>query len=525
MSLDSLASWLLVGSLVVLFGVLAVRFSVRSGLPSLLIYLAIGLLLGERFLGVRYDNALLTEILGYAALTVILIEGGITTQWRGVKRSIGPAVSLATVGVLVSVGVVAFAAHAVLGLPWQTALIVGAVLSSTDAAAVFSVLRRVPLPRRVSGILEVESGLNDPPVVILVTLFSLRAAGQGGDGTWLHVAAIALVELAGGLTMGLVIGWLGGRLLKAISGSAATVFAIGVIAVAIMAYGLADRLHLSGFAACYVAALVLGNLDLPHRASFIGLSTALGWLAQIGLFVLLGLLADPKEFVAQLWPAVALGTILLLVARPLSVLLSCGPFRLSWREHAFLSWAGLRGAVPVVLATVPTLVGAPGMMWLFDLVFVLVVIFTLVQAPTLPWVARRLGVIAAHHEVDLAVESTSLDEVGADLLEVSVGPGSHLAGIEISELRLPPKANVSLIVRADTTIVPGSSTLIRRGDRLLVVVPSAHRVATQARLEAVSTSGRLAGWTRGAPASDEVDHSLPPSLPRRLWGRVTRPDA
>ena len=150
MSLDSLASWLLVGSLVVLFGVLAVRFSVRSGLPSLLIYLAIGLLLGERFLGVRYDNALLTEILGYAALTVILIEGGITTQWRGVKRSIGPAVSLATFGVLVSVGVVAFAAHAVLGLPWQTALIVGAVLSSTDAAAVFSVLRRVPLPRRVS---------------------------------------------------------------------------------------------------------------------------------------------------------------------------------------------------------------------------------------------------------------------------------------------------------------------------------------------------------------------------------------
>ena len=473
MSLDSLASWLLVGSLVVLFGVLAVRFSVRSGLPSLLIYLAIGLLLGERFLGVRYDNALLTEILGYAALTVILIEGGITTQWRGVKRSIGPAVSLATFGVLVLTSV----------RPAELA-IVGAVLSSTDAAAVFSVLRRVPLPRRVAGILEVESGLNDPPVVILVTLFSLRAAGQGGDGTWLHVAAIALMELAGGLTMGLVIGWLGGRLLKAISGSAATVFAIGVIAVAIMAYGLADRLHLSGFAACYVAALVLGNLDLPHRASFIGLSTALGWLAQIGLFVLLGLLADPKEFVAQLWPAVALGTILLLVARPLSVLLSCGPFRLSWREHAFLSWAGLRGAVPVVLATVPTLVGAPGMMWLFDLVFVLVVIFTLVQAPTLPWVARRLGVIAAHHEVDLAVESTSLDEVGADLLEVSVGPGSHLAGIEISELRLPPKANVSLIVRADTTIVPGSSTLIRRGDRLLVVVPSAHRVATQARLEA-----------------------------------------
>ena len=198
------------------------------------------------------------------------------------------------------------------------------------------------------------------PVVILVTLFSLRAAGQGGDGTWLHVAAIALMELAGGLTMGLVIGWLGVACSKAISGSAATVFAIGVIAVAITAYGLADRLPLSGFAACYVAALVLGNLDLPHRASFIGLSTALGWLAQIGLFVLLGLLADPKEFVAQLWPA-GWRSARSCSRRTAPVGAARGPSGCRGASTPSCR-AGLRGAVPVVLATVPTLVGAPGMM-------------------------------------------------------------------------------------------------------------------------------------------------------------------
>jgi cell volume regulation protein A len=508
-SLDALSVWLLVGAGVVLLGVAAVRLSVRSGLPSLLIYLGIGLVLGKGALGISYDNALLTEVLGYAALVLILIEGGVTTEWRGIRRSIAPATSLATVGVLVSVGVVAVAAHVLLGLTWEVALVVGAVLASTDAAAVFSVLRRVPLPRRLAGILEVESGLNDPPVVILVTLFSLRAAGQAGESSWGVVALIAVAELVGGAAIGLAVGWLGGQALKRLAGSTATIFAIGVVSVAVLAYGLADLVHTSGFIACFLASLVLGNLDLPHRASFLGLGTALGWLAQIGLFVLLGLLADPFAFGAQIVPALVLGTVLLLVARPLSVLLSCAPFGLPWREHAFLSWAGLRGAVPIVLATVPTVLGIPGLSWLVDLVFVLVVIFTIVQAPTLPFVARALGVTEGHHQVDLAVESTSLDDLGADLLEVEVGPGSRLSGVEVGELRLPAKANVALVVRDDRALVPAAATLIRRGDRLLVVVPTSQRAATQKRLYAVSRDGRLAGWIRpeaarrrrgGAPA-------------------------
>ena len=390
-SLDDLTLALLVGSLVLVVSVAAVRLSLRSGLPSLLIYLGIGLVLGEAGFGIHYEDQRLTQVLGYAALVLILVEGGLTTQWSGIRRSVAPAAVLATVGVGVSVLVVGVAAHYLLGWNWQVAFLVAAVLASTDAAAVFSVLRRVPLPRQISGVLEAESGFNDAPVVLLVTAI---AAGMAPDATphplW-QVGIIATLELVGGAVIGLAIGWLGARLLRLVASTSSALFAIGVISVAVLAYAAADVLHTSGFLACYLAALVLGNQRMPHRPAVLGFATAIGWLAQIGLFVLLGLLAHPGNFLDVLWPALVVGAALLLLGRPLSVLVSCLPFGMSWRTQAFLSWAGLRGAVPVVLATVPGTVGAPGVTWLFDLVFVLVVVFTVVQAPTLPWVARRLG--------------------------------------------------------------------------------------------------------------------------------------
>lgn len=491
---DDLALWLLAGATVILVGLIAVRFSARSGFPSLLIYLGIGLLLGESGLGIQWDDAVLTEVLGYAALVLILTEGGVTTSWSAVRRSVIPAVSLATVAVVVSVAVIATAAHVILTVSWPVALIVGAVLSSTDAAAVFSVLRRVPLPRSLSGILELESGLNDPPVVILVTVFAAQAAGAADEQPWWMLALIAIGELAGGAVVGLAVGWIGSWVLRHLVVGSSTLFAIGVLTVSVAGYGAAALMHLSGFAACFVASLLLGNLGLPHRAAVTGFATAMGWLAQIGLFVLLGLLASPSEFAPQVLPALGLGVILLLVARPVSVLLSCAPLRVPWRHQVFLSWAGLRGAVPVVLATVPAVMGTPGIDWLFNLVFVLVAVFTAVQAPTLPWVAKRLGIVAAHHQVDLQVETTALDELGAELLEVSVGVGSRLSGVEVQELRLPVDANVTLVVRGDRSFVPSPGTIIRPHDTLVVIAPSAQRSSVQKRLYAVSRDGRLAGW-------------------------------
>jgi cell volume regulation protein A len=491
---DDLSLALLVGSVVLVVAVAAVRLSVRSGLPSLLIYLGIGLALGEGGLGIRYDSQELTQVLGYAALVLILVEGGISTQWAGIRRSVAPAAVLATVGVAVSVVVVAVVAHLVLGWSWEVSLLIGAVVASTDAAAVFSVLRRVPLPRRISGMLEAESGFNDAPTVLLVTALASQLAPDAEGEPWWQVGALAGLELAGGALVGLAVGWLGARLLRAVATTSSALFAIGVLSMAVLAYGAADLVHTSGFIACYLAALVLGNVSLPHRPSVMGFATAIGWLAQIGLFVLLGLLASPSGFAAQLVPALVVGAAVLL-GRPLSVIASCTPFRIPWRTQAFLSWAGLRGAVPIVLATVPVTAGTPGVEWMFDLVFVLVVVFTLIQAPTLPWVARALKVDAAHHRVDLAVEATPLTELGAELLEIDIGAASRLAGVRVFELRLPRGANVALVVRGGGSFVPRDVDVLRHGDQLLVVAPSAVRAAVERRLYQVSRGGRLAEWT------------------------------
>jgi len=495
-STGDLTRVLLVGSAVLLIAVGAVRLSVRSGLPSLLIYLLIGVVLGESGLGkIQFDNSELTQVLGYSALVLILAEGGLTTSWRGIRRSVAPALVLSTVGVVVSVFVVAVAARFVLNLSWTVALLLGAILSSTDAAAVFSVLRRVPLPRRVSGMLEAEAGFNDAPVVILVIALAGNAADPGHAHPWWVLLLHAAGELAGGAVIGLGIGWLGGAILRRLASNASGLFSIAVIAVTVLAYAVAGSLHTSGFIATYLAGLVLGNMRLPHQSAVHGFSAALGWLAQIGLFVLLGLLASPSGFGAQFVPALVVGSVLLLLARPLSVFVSLTPFRMPWRTQAFLSWAGLRGAVPVVLATVPLTMGTPGVDWIFDFVFVLVVVFTFIQGPTLPWVAHRLGVAEGHTTKGLDVEATPLEELGADLLHVSVGPTSLMGGVRVFELRLPEGANVTLVVRDGAGFVPQPQTVLRHGDELLIVSTSTVRDVAERRVRAVSRHGRLAGWS------------------------------
>jgi cell volume regulation protein A len=494
-SISNLDHSLLVGTLVLLVAVAAVRLSVRSGLPSLLLYLGIGLVIGGSGFGIHYDSAELTRVLGYGALILILAEGGLSTSWVDIRHSVAPAALLSTLGVVVSVAVVSLAAHLVLDVSWTVAMLIGAVLASTDAAAVFSVLRRVPLPRRLTGMLEAEAGFNDAPVVILVVALAEQATTGGSThDMWWQLLLIAVAELVGGATVGLLIGYAGGQLIRRIGSSSSGLFSIGVVSLTVLAYATGASLHVSGFLAAYLSALVLGNMRLPHRAAVRGFAQALGWLAQIGLFVLLGLLASPARLPAQIVPAIVIGLALLLVARPLSVILSLTPFRVPWRDQAFLSWAGLRGGVPIVLATVPLTMGTPNAQQLFDLVFVLVVIFTLVQAPALPWMARRLGVTDTDRAVDLEVEATPLDELRADILQMSINPTSLLHGVEVFELRLPAGANVTLVVRGGQGFVPSPRTTLRHGDQLLIVATAESRQAAELRVREVSKLGRLAGW-------------------------------
>lgn len=496
MSVDRLGTVLLIGAVVLLIAVVAVRLTTRSGLPSLLLYLGLGLLIGEKGLGLRFDDAQLTGVLGYCALILILAEGGLTTRWEKMRPSVPAAAVLATVGTCVSVGVVGVASRLILGLDWTLALLVGAVVSSTDAAAVFSVLRQVPLPGRLVGLLEAESGFNDAPVVIAVVALTGAAAGTGAHPSWWWLLGEAVVELAVGAAVGLAVGRVGVWVLARVALPASGLYPIAVLGLAFAAYGAASVLHGSGFLATYLCGLVLGNVRLPHGAAVRGFAEGVGLLAQIGLFVLLGLLANPARLPAQVLPAVVIGMVLLLLARPLSVLASLGLFRVPLREQAFLSWAGLRGAVPIVLATIPMAQALPGSTRLFDLVFVLVVVFTLLQAPTLPLVARRLGIGADVSTTNLDVDSSPLGALDADVIHVRIGPESRLHGVEIFELRLPDRANITLVIRGGRAFVPQPTTMLRHGDELIVVAAAAVRDQAERRLTEVSAAGKLAGWRR-----------------------------
>ena len=494
MSFDvhQLDTFVLIGAAVTLLAILAVRVSSRAGLPSLLIYLLMGVALGEAGIGIHFEDAELAHALGFAALAVILAEGGLTTSWSEVRPSMRLGISLATLGVAVSVSVVAVGSHYVLGLSWELAILLGAVTSPTDAAAVFSVLRVVPLSKRLVGTLEAESGLNDAPTVVLVTLVSTGALQESGA---LAILGTVAFELTVGVASGLVFGFGGGWLLRRTALPASGLYPIAVLCLAFVGYGVAAALHGSGFAAVYVAALILGNSELPHRGATRSFAEGIAWLAQIGLFVMLGLLLSPGRItLSTVGLAVVAGLILTFVARPLSVVVSAVVQPLPWRELAFLSWAGLRGAVPIVLTTIALSNQVDGSEQLFDLVFVMVIIYTLLTGPTLPWVARVLRVARRSEPRGLEVEAAPLDKIAADLLQVTISPRSQMHGVEVGELRLPRGASVSLLIREGEIMVPEARTSLRTGDDLLVVTPRKLREATERRLREVSGGGRLAHW-------------------------------
>lgn len=482
---------LLLGCALVLFAVLSVRLSSRTGLPSLLIYLLIGLVLGESGFGIRFEDYALTRDLGLLALAVILAEGGLTTRWSSVRPAAAPAALLSTVGLAVNVAVVAGVCMLVLDTSGRTALLLAAAVSSTDAAAVFSVLRRLPIRSRLRSILEAESGLNDAPAIVLITLAS--SDNWGATPLW-ETAGLVVYELAAGLAVGLAIGWVGRASLGRLALPSAGLYPLATVALVLLAYGLAGVAHASGFLAVYVAGVVIGNTRLPHRRAVLGFATSLSLLAELALFVLLGLLASPSRLLDVVPEALIVGAAALFLGRPLAVALSTSGFGVPWRHQAFLAWSGLRGAVPIVFATVPVAAGVPGATEILDVVFVLVVIYTLVQAPTLPYVGRYLGVLEDLEARDLEVEAAPLETVGADLLQARIRPGSQLHGVYVDELRLPDGAVLSLVVRAGRGIVPPSDFRLQRGDQLLVVATTASRAQAEDRLRAVSANGKLARW-------------------------------
>lgn len=507
MTHDQLNLVVLVSALVVIAGVVAVRVSARSGMPGLLLYIGIGLALGESGLGIQFWDPNLTFNIASVLLALLLIDGGFTTNWRSVRPVLGPAGLLATVGVLVSIGVTATLTWAILGVDLRIALLLAAMVSSTDAAATFSILRKLPINARIRTLLEAESGFNDPLAIILVVVV---ASDAWTSATPLALVGTALYQLVVGALIGLVVGRIGQLLLVRISLPSSGLYPLATLAIALCGFALAGIAGGSGLLACYIIGLWLGNQALPHKLATEGFAESIGYLSQIALFVMLGLLANPSQLWPAVLPAIVIGSALTFIARPFSVLVCLSPFRVGLREQAFISWAGLRGAVPIVLATIPLTHALPGAAQMFHVIFLLVVFFTIVQGPLLPLVARWMRATETLSPHEVAFESAPLEGIKASLVQFQVPAKSQLNGMHVDELRLPTGAVLTMLIRSGEVIVPQPTMRLRADDQLLLAVRSNLVERTQQRLVALSERGRLARWRMSPERWHEVYGPRPP---------------
>ncbi len=462
-----------------IFSVLFSRPSERIGIPVVLVFLLIGLLVGA-YVPEHFVDFDLAFRIGTVGLVLILFDGGLNPPFRQVRQYLAPASILATLAVAGTALVVATAAW-LLGLGWMEALLLGAIVSSTDAAAVFSSLRGsgVQLRRRVGATLELESGLNDPMAVILTLTLTATLLGSESFALLPFLGDVAL-QLIIGLGLGLAIGWLGTQLLARIRVPAAGLYPALTLALALLAFGLPTIFMGSGFLAVYVAALMLGNQRLPYRSGILRVHDAMAWLAQISMFLVLGLLAIPELLAAAGWRGLVLALVLALVARPLMVLLCLLPFGYSSRESAFISWVGLRGAVPILLATFPVLAGVPNASELFHLVFFIVVINAIIPGATIRWAVRLFGVERAGLERPSPVlEVNAIESLPVQIISFKLDPAAMVTGNRAGLLPLPEGADVLLLVRGQQALPVKPETVLQAGDHVHVMVRPEHKRAVE----------------------------------------------
>ncbi|PAP75883.1 potassium/proton antiporter [Rubrivirga marina] len=458
--------------LLLVFGIASSKLSARLGMPVLVLFLGVGMLAGSEGVGgVAFEDYGLANALGSVALAFILFDGGLRTSTSALRSAWRPALSLATVGVFVTAAVTGLAAAWILGLPVLHGLLLGAIVGSTDAAAVFSVLRSsgLALPERLGATLEVESGSNDPMAIFLTLGLVGVLAGTGADAGSLALLFGLQFGVGGavGVGVGLAAAWAVGRA----NLDAPGLYPVLVTAFGLLAFGLAAVMGGSGFLAVYLAGIVLGNSALVFRRGIFMFHDAVAWLAQIALFVLLGLLSFPSRLLAVAGPALAVAAVLILVARPLGVALSLAPFRFTAREGAFVSWVGLKGAVPITLATFPLLAGVEGAEALFDVVFFVVLVSAVSQGWSLPLAARWLRIgRPADPAPPVTVDLHALRHVDGDVVDYTVAPSARVAGQLLRDLAFPDGVAVTLVVRDGAVVVPRGGTALRPGDHVFVAM-------------------------------------------------------
>ena len=460
---------LVVGAML-LAGLGASLLAVRLRVPALILFLALGMAIGSDAAGwIDFSDYGVARTIGVVALSLILFEGGLAAGFEEIRPVLRPAISLAVLGTMATAVITGLAAAALFDFTFLESLLLGSILASTDGAAIFSMLRASTLERRLARTLEGEAGLNDPVAVLLVLGFIHWI--ERPDYGLADMAVLLAGELAIGTAVGLAVGWLAVRALRRAPLATTGLYPVASIATAAVAFGAADLLHGSGFLSVYLTGLTLGSAAVPGKRAIATFHDGAGWVAQIAMFLALGLLVFPSQLGGVAVEGTLLALVLVFVARPVAALATTALMGFSIAERLLLGWAGLRGAIPVVLATFPVIEGVPHSLEFFNLVFFAVFLSTLLQGATFEPLARRLGATTTSPALPRMLEETGVvRRLGAEVVEYPVSPGDAIAGRYVRELGLPRDALVNVIVRGDQAVPPRGSTRIEAGDRLHVLI-------------------------------------------------------
>lgn len=462
-------SLILIAGVLLALGLAASLLAGRLRIPGLVLFLGVGMLVGSDGLGlISFTDYELARTIGIIALALILFEGGLAAGYREIRPVLGSAVSLATVGTLVTAMVTGLVAHWLLDLTLLQGMLVGAIVSATDGAAIFALLRGSTLKRRLARTLEGEAGMNDPVAVLLVLGFIEWIANP--DYGFVEMVGQFVQELGIGALVGIGVGWLAVQAFRRAQLATGGLYPVASIAVAAIAYGAADVLHGSGFLAVYLAGLAMGSASLPARQTVHAFHDGLAWVAQLTMFLTLGLLVFPSDLDEIVWEGTLIAVVLVFVARPLAVVVATAFAPLGVADRLVLGWAGLRGAVPVVLATFPVIEGVEGSVTFFNIAFFAVLLSTILQGTTFEPIARALGATTEEPALPRPlVEVGSIRQLGADVVEVPIAEGDAAIGVRVRDLGLPRDALVNVLVRADEALPPRGSTRLEAGDRLYIV--------------------------------------------------------
>jgi cell volume regulation protein A len=462
---------LLLTSLLLVLSIFASKTSFRIGVPALLMFLGVGMLAGSEGLGqIQFDDPKLAQFIGTIALSFILFSGGLDTKWESIKPVLRQGVILSTLGVFLTALVLGMFCHFVFGFAWIEAMLLASIVSSTDAAAVYSILRSrgLGLKRNLRPLLELESGSNDPMAYVLT--ISLISVFSNQDQETFDLLLTFVKQMSIGSAMGVVMGKLMVFVINRINLDVDGLYPVLVIALVLLTFSFVDLLGGNGFLAIYLSGLILGNARFIHKKSLLQFYDGIAWLMQIVLFLTLGLLVYPSQVIPVMGVGLAISLFLIFVARPVSVFVSLMFFRMSVREKLFISWVGLRGAVPIVFATFPLVAGIPQAGLIFHIVFFITLTSVLLQGTTLSIVSRWLHLsVPERIRKPSPLEMELLDNFKSELVEVVIPPGAPVVGKSIVQTRFPNSAVIVMISRNGKFIRPGGSTILEANDKLLVM--------------------------------------------------------